>query len=432
MDVKRGENDRSSAMYLHIAGQVVELIRQRRLKPHEPVPSEAELARLYGVSRMTTKLALDVLAKQGIVYRLPRRGTFLAAGVRSADEEQTRRPAASPQPSAPPGDAGDKRRRLLVAIVVPAMDDYTSRIVAAVEQEARANDAELIVKLCRTGAEQDAGLRHLAREAKADGIILFPLGNGACSDEVLRLKLMKFPIVIIDRLVRDIEIDCVYHDHFQGMCNMIRFLIDCGHRSIGYVSAPLMGITSREERYQGYIQTLLDNRIPVNVRSIFLKCPPFSRTDLPGDLRAYLAENPNVTAVACSDDYVAAALMYTAIELGIAVPDRLSIAGFSDIQMAALLPVPLTTVRQSTDQLGRSAVKLLMRRIRQSRESVLTVRLNTAIVRRQSVKRLSSGELPAEERPIGKPSVDERLADKPSIDGRSADGRTAPAALETR
>jgi DNA-binding LacI/PurR family transcriptional regulator len=184
-----------------------------------------------------------------------------------------------------------------------------------------------------------------------------------------------------------------------------------------------MGITSREERYQGYIRTLLDNRIPVNVRSIFLKCPPFSRTELPGELRTYLAENPDVTAIACSDDYVAAALMYTAMELGIAVPDRLSIAGFSDIQMAALLPVPLTTVRQSTDHLGRSAVKLLMRRIRQSRESVLTVRLNTAIIRRQSVKRLSSGELPA-----GKPQADERPIGKTSFDGRRAD---EPLVVET-
>lgn len=83
-------------LYLQIADKVIEIIRSRRLQPHDPVPSEGELAKLFGVSRMTSKLALEQLAEQGLVYRLPRRGTFLSgnqdgvleSGLLSADRKR--------------------------------------------------------------------------------------------------------------------------------------------------------------------------------------------------------------------------------------------------------------------------------------------------------------------------------------------------------
>lgn len=252
-------------LYLQIADKVIEIIRSRRLQPHDPVPSEGELAKLFGVSRMTSKLALEQLAEQGLVYRLPRRGTFLSgnqdgvleSGLLSADKKAL--PIATKE-----------KQCNQIALIVPHLSDYTSRIIAAAEIEARKHDCDLILKISQNKEDEDRCLQRLV-DGGISGIILFPQGRKTCSDQVLRLKLQQFPIVIIDRIFREVQIDCVYHDHYLGSYQMTRYLIEKGHREIGYTSNSIDNITSREERYQGYIQALLDHAIPVKNQSILLK-----------------------------------------------------------------------------------------------------------------------------------------------------------------
>jgi DNA-binding LacI/PurR family transcriptional regulator len=71
------------------------------------------------------------------------------------------------------------------------------------------------------------------------------------------------------------------------------------------------------------------------------------------------------------------------------VPEELSIIGFSDIQLASLLPVPLTTARQTTEKLGQAAVNLLCKRMENSREGALSIKVNTTIIERSSVRNLN-------------------------------------------
>lgn len=77
-------NEDNQLLYVQISEKAIGFIRKKGLKAHEQVPSEGELAKRFGVSRMTTKTALELLAKQGLVYRLPRKGTFLSEKGQSA------------------------------------------------------------------------------------------------------------------------------------------------------------------------------------------------------------------------------------------------------------------------------------------------------------------------------------------------------------
>lgn len=92
-----------------------------------------------------------------------------------------------------------------------------------------------------------------------------------------------------------------------------------------------------------------------------------------------------MTAIMCGDDHVAISTIHTALQMDIPVPEKLSIVGFSDIQLAAYIPTPLTTVRQDTEKLARSAVDLLMKRVGNSNENPITIKIQTSIVERQSV-----------------------------------------------
>lgn len=370
-------------LYQQVSEKTIEIIRSRKLQPHDPVPSESELAKLFGVSRMTTKLALELLAKQGLVYRLPRRGTFLANEGHAAIADETLEPAELLVPQQ------EVKKQNLIAIVVPNMDDYTSGIIAQVEQAAEQLDYEVLVKISRNPSDEDKILKKLVDVTKVSGIIIFPKNSIACSDEVLRLKLLRFPLVVIDRLFREIEIDSVYHNHYEGCYNLTKYLIDRGHRYIGFVSGRLVLSTSREERYQGYIQCLMDYSVPVNIRNIHLEVSEDLDGEVNSDLVGFLNQNKGMTAIVCSDDYIAARLMRAAYHLNLTIPDDLSLVGFSDIQFSSMLPVPLTTARQSVEKLAHSSVKLLVDRINQVKEGAITIKINTPIIERSSVKDLS-------------------------------------------
>ncbi|AJY74016.1 substrate-binding domain-containing protein [Paenibacillus beijingensis] len=383
-------------LYMQMADKVKTMIRTRNLKAHDPVPSEGELAKLFGVSRMTSKLALDQLAQQGIVYRLSRRGTFLSPGQAQPEVADGRTENGVPLTTREKGPheeiaaAGqqpeDRKKHLQIAIIFPHLMDYTSRIIRSLEKEAREHDCDLILKITKDNEDEDECLSRLVAEGAA-GIILFPRRRATCSDQVLRLKLARYPIVIIDRFFREIQIDCVYHDHFMGSYAMAEYLIGRGHREIGYITNPMAGVTSTEDRYHGYVQALLDHGIPVNNQHILIRsedCDPERVNESNHEQEAFLRANPHLTAVMCGDDYVALQTLYTALHLNVAVPRQLSVVGFSDIQISRMAAVPLTTVRQPTGQLAQSALNLLLDRIGNSGGQQLTIKIQTAIVERAS------------------------------------------------
>ncbi|OBZ17847.1 GntR family transcriptional regulator [Bacillus sp. FJAT-26390] len=373
------EAEKKPLLYRQMVDKVLELIRYRKLRPHDPVPSEGELAKLFAVSRMTAKLALDILVQQGVVYRLARRGTFLAAGYAHGtdEEERPRMPAHAEKPA--------KRK---IAMVFPNMDDYTARIIASAEQEARKLNCQLLIRISLDKDDESVCLQELY-EDRVDGVILYPRGRSTCSEKVLELNQLRYPLVIIDRIFREVQIDCVYHDHYQGAYNLAQYLIGRGHKEIGYISMPFDGVTSREDRYEGYLRAMSDHKLAANEGYAFLH----SSEDYMGrlnavnpQLEAFIGNNPLLTAVVCADDYLATSCLYTALHMRIPVPGQLSIIGFSDIQLSGLLPIPLTTARQTTEQIGQAAVNLLYKRMDKSREGAVTVKVKTLIIERSSVK----------------------------------------------
>ncbi|WHY17713.1 substrate-binding domain-containing protein [Paenibacillus sp. G2S3] len=176
------------------------------------------------------------------------------------------------------------------------------------------------------------------------------------------------------------EIDCVYHDHYHGAYKTTQYLIENGHQEIGYISMAFDGVTSREDRYRGYLQAMLDHDLPVNNRNIYLSCSEdyMHQLNAPNmQLESFLDHTSALTAVVCADDYIATSCLYTAISMQILVSDQLSIIGFTDIQLASLLPVPLTTARQATEKLGQAAVYRVIKRMDNSREGALTIKIDS-------------------------------------------------------
>lgn len=395
-------NKKSGKLFEQMKEQVVGIILERKLKPHDPVPSEGELAARFGVSRMTGKLALQALQDEGIVYRLPRRGTFLA----EVEPEELKRLAGT-------GQGGEKpvsgRSGQYIALIVPAIDDYIGRMITSIERAAKRDGIHVIIKVAADEAGEADMVKHLAAQQDISGILLFPVDRKICGDHLLRLKLQKYPIVILDRQFNEIDFDSVSHDHYRGAYEMTSALLRQGHREIGFVTMHLHQVKSREERYQGYLDAMMSGKVHIQTsRILFLGAAEqllqsgglpaesseqekvVSQADGDGpsfiaeQLQMYLSSNPQLSAVFCSDDYLAMGVLNAAMRLGLQVPGDLAIAGFSGHSVLDYAPVGMTTVAQPMDFFGEQAVGLLLHRLGNPDAKPATVKLETELLLRES------------------------------------------------
>ncbi|NLN29356.1 MAG: GntR family transcriptional regulator [Firmicutes bacterium] len=345
---------RTIPLYEQIKESILAKIRSGELQPGERVPSENELAREAGVSRITTKQALNELAREGWVRRIRGKGTFVAKPL--------------------PPSAGHQGP--VIGIVVPHLDDsYATRIVLGVESTLAEAGYHLVFRSGGTGAEETRSIRELI-EGGVRGIIVWPTPGEYLNEELLHQHLKGFPIVLVDRFLRGLICDCAQSDNLRGGFTATRHLIQLGHRAIAYVAQNFEHITSVEERYLGYQVALREARIAH--REEWLWLVPMD-DDWPGWLRGKLEACPEVTAVCCENDHVAIAFVRAARSIGVKIPEHISVVGFDDIELPSDLNLPLTTVRQDAIGLGRTAARLLLERltgtVEGTRQRILPVKL---------------------------------------------------------
>lgn len=380
-------NKGSGKLFEQMKDQVLSIILERGLKPHDPLPSEGELADRFGVSRMTGKLALQALQAEGIVYRLPRRGTFMAdVDLKELKQSAGKSKAYSAHQVRRPGH--------YIALIVPVIDDYVGSMITSVERAAKDQGLEVVIKVTRDEASEAEAVRTLSHQADILGILLFPVDRKICGDHLLRLKLQKYPIVILDRQFNEVGFDSLSHDHYEGAYAMTSYLLDSGHREIGFITSDMNKVKSREERYQGYIDALLKWKVDIRTNQMLLL---ENKEEGQGGImarqtaiRSFLNRNSRPTAVFCSDDFLAMSVMNAALSLGYKVPEQLSIAGFSNHTVLQYSPICMTTVGQPMNDFGSLAVGMVMARVDNPDCDPVITRVETELITRDSTVTVNS------------------------------------------
>jgi len=393
-----GDDTRPRTLYGQVADRIREDIARQGLLAHNKVPAEVTLAERYQVSRGTIIKALDVLVRQGIVYRRRPQGTFVAPTITEGTTEHD-------------GPAPRTQGRLpVVGMIVPYLpESFVGSIVLGAETVTRAAGYGLIF----AHSENDWALEqyHVNQMLRggAAGILIFP-GNhavkwqdghlasateGARAEMLRSLQRDAIPFVLIDRYVPEIDCDYVVSDDQTAGYAATQHLIDLGHRQISFISTAPQ-VTSTADRYAGYLQCLRAHNLPVDERLVLHRLCQTSPSSMPagtplpgvghGDralLSAYLRREDRSHAIVASNDYIAMRVFQVTDDVGLQVPDDVAVVCCGGGDIGAHARVPLTSIVQPAVDLGRQAAHILLDRIagRSSviRHSVLPVSL---VVRR--------------------------------------------------
>ncbi len=376
-DEKRaGKGNASDTLYNRVRNEILKMIIEKQISSNELLPSEGEIAKQCGVSKMTSKLALNTLAEEHIIYRIPRRGSFLADVDLNKIRSMVDVNGISNYSAV---------RTNYIALIIPKLDSYCGSIVREILKAAANYNYHVIVKYSDGASEKEEQiLSEVSKIPEIKGVILFPGDNNTCGIELLNYKVRNYPIVIVDRVFKEIEFDSICHDHYQGAKDAVSYLVRKGHSKIGFISKSISNVTSREERYQGYMAGMMEASKRIRNESVQTSDNMIS-VDV---LKDYLTNNESLTAVFCADDYIAVYLYYAAQELGKRIPQDVSIIGFTDNEILSCVPIKMTTVKQPVGELGVLAVEVLMDKIGDSKTPTRTIRIKTEIIERDSVQEI--------------------------------------------
>lgn len=356
-----------------MAGILAERIRSGVYGNWSLLPTERVLAADLGVHRRSVRAAIDFLVRDGLVSHRP-----------------NCRPTVdwSP-PQAPEDTQGGGRSRSsristsnLIALIMwhgggPLEHAGTSqqRIFWGMNQSLKTAgyhavflDLGDVLRPEEEIAAQEAEHLRYVRDQGFGGALFYPYAyrhNRELAQEVSR----SVPLVLLDRKISGADIDFVGIENYGAMFEITRHLIAQGHRRIAYVTRQ-EPIQSVQDRVQGYLDAMHAGDASAEnapgLTEMVLTVPPYPYRDDHAwavvDAVFRLPEGQRPTAAACFTDYLAVSLAERLEFLGLSIPQDVALTGFDDIVPALPNGLGLTTVAQSFEEIGMTAVELLRRR----------------------------------------------------------------------
>lgn len=270
----------------------------------------------------------------------------------------------------------------LIGMLVPSLAwAWVLEVIRGVAERLEAAPFELV--MFTTSSEErneEVFERTLASGLTAGLVAIVPPGALSHISEMHRRG---FPVALIDDRADHPDLPSVVAANYEGAAQATRYLVELGHRRIGFVNGPAE-YGCNQERLRGYRSTLL--AAGVRVDPTLIREGDFARA---GGRRAAgeligLAEPP--TAIFAANDLMAFGVMEAAESVGLYVPDQLSVVGFDDIPEAGMTRPALTTIRQPLYEMGRRAVELLLAQIDGHELSETRIELATELVSRASAR----------------------------------------------
>jgi LacI family transcriptional regulator len=255
------------------------------------------------------------------------------------------------------------RRSDTIGAIVPTIDNAIfAHCLAALQRRLVESGNVLILASSEYDPAQEvAQLRALVARG-VDGVMI--VGNA--HDPALYALLEQRAIPFVETWSYDREAGgaapgraCVGFDNRAAMARVVGYLVDLGHRRLAMVAGIAAHNDRAASRIAGLREAAAAHGLPVPA---IVEC----RYDIAAarnTARALLGERPRPTALVCGNDVQAYGALFAARDLGLAVPRDVSITGFDDLDLAAHLDPPLTTVRVPSVEMGTLAADYLCARI---------------------------------------------------------------------
>lgn len=248
-----------------------------------------------------------------------------------------------------------ERRSYSVSLAVEDLTNpFWTGVAIGAEREAEAQGYVLVVSNTGGDAEREKRVVQMLQEHRFDGLIVSPV---TVADKALvELQKEGRPFVQIDRSVRGADIPCVRTDHAAGSALAVEHLLRRGHERIAFVAGPL-DVQTYQYRVDGFKRAAA--KLGRKATVTLLERP--TADDAQAAVRALLGGPNRPSAIYTGNIFMTYGALRAIRELNLAVPKDVELVGFDDIEQADLLSLPVTTVWQDVEAIGRESFRALLK-----------------------------------------------------------------------
>jgi DNA-binding LacI/PurR family transcriptional regulator len=325
-----------------------------------PICTEKQLCETYQTSRITAKRALKELEHKGLLYRKRGVGSFVA---RNAFANIS---ATAPAPAA---DSVAKNVALLLPFL-NSSDLSRSSWLAMIESLNQFLDEEghfLSIHISsRNPAKERNNLESLLSQ-NVCGLIYYPESNHIHLDLLNAFVFQEKPVVVMDK-----DINCPYlhnitSDNFRGGWLLAEHLVSRGHQNIAFITTdPLEDTTTLQNRFGGYLRYMQSMGIRPKQEHL-LELPFYISEEDIGTSKydTFKANietlyNSGVTALLCDHDQTAYFTYRACLDIGLSVPEDISICGYDNSHWSTQPEIGITTIDQTASLIGKKISEILL------------------------------------------------------------------------
>lgn len=312
-------------------------------------PTQADVAKIAGVSRATVSYVINDNSTQGVAISDETRQRVLSAVaelgyVINAGAQALR--------------SGDTKT---IGVMLPIYENpYFWEIFNGVSIAAKEANYNVLLANSVFDPEQTNQTITELSEQRVDGLLLLVEFASLPAPVMEQLRKSTHPIVEGSSSEAS-EFDLILQDYSEGMKAIMSHLFELGHRHIGYLHGVQKSTTQGQDRLNAFQEAFIESGFAFDPKWIY-RC---GQTMEDGYQKALeiLQQPDKPTAIVAINDLLGMATIRASTDLGLSLPDDLSIASFDDIPFAKFSVPRLTTVATSPDQNGRDAVRLLLKRL---------------------------------------------------------------------
>ena len=272
-----------------------------------------------------------------------------------------------------------------IALVIPEpetrlfAEPYFSDIIRGIGAELADTDMQLLLTLIRTPKERARFAQYLAAH-RVDGVLLVSVHEDDPLPDLL--EQLDMPAVLNGRRSDLESVSYVDADNVGGARAAVTHLIARGRRQVATITGPLDMYVARC-RLDGYRQAVEQSGLATGEELV--AAGDFTEEGGRRAMRELLARRPDVDGVFAASDVMAAGARAVLREAGRVVPDDVALVGFEDSAIARHMDPALTSVRQPTEEMGRTMARVLLEEIAERASVRRHVVLATELVQRESV-----------------------------------------------
>lgn len=331
------------AKYIQVKEEIKSWILEGKLIPDQKIQSENELVDYFKVSRQTIRQAVGELVNEGWLYKIQGSGTYCAD--RNANTNHTNH---------------DKT----IGVITTYISDYIfPSIIRGIESYLSEKNYTLLLSSTNNNVDHERKSLQNILTKNIDGLIVEPTKSSFYNPNLnyyLNLERNKIPYVMINASYTELASPSITLDDEKGGYIATNHLIDLGHQKIMglFKTDDLQGIN----RMKGYIRAHREHNI-IPSPEMFIN---FNTEEKWGKLKETVrdsllkANGARPDAIFCYNDETAISILHVIRDLGLQVPEDISIVGFDDSQLAEASEVKLTSVVHPKMRMGETAAKSIV------------------------------------------------------------------------